>query len=86
MPDLPKRIVGGPVAVPHHMGDHRRAVIGNDDDVEPVSEREMRDLRRSEREADIVCPLSLEEPAATRRPCGAIVTIPRHIGRRRVTR
>ena len=47
-------IVGRAVAVPHHMRDHRRAMIGNDDDVEPVVEGEMRNLRRSREGADIV--------------------------------
>ena len=46
MPDLPERIVGGAVAVPDHMGDDRRAMVGNDDDLEAVLKREMRDLRR----------------------------------------
>ncbi len=38
------RLVGGPDLVPHHVGDDRDAVIGNDDDFEPVREREVRDV------------------------------------------
>ena len=41
---LAERIVGRAVAVPDHVGDDRRAVIGNDDDVEAVVEREGADL------------------------------------------
>ena len=42
---LARRLVGGADAIPEHMRDDRRAVIGNDDDLEPVGEREVRDVR-----------------------------------------
>ena len=38
---LALRIVGRAVAVPHHVGDHRRAVIGDDDDGQAVGELEV---------------------------------------------
>jgi len=41
MPDFP---VGGADAIPDHVGDHRRAVIGDHHDVEAVGEGEMGDL------------------------------------------
>jgi hypothetical protein len=40
------RIVSRAVAVPDHMGDDRRAMIGNDHDVEAVGQGEIRDQRR----------------------------------------
>ena len=43
-PRLARRLVGGADLVPQHVGDHRRAVIGNDDDLETVREREVGDL------------------------------------------
>ena len=48
----------------------------------PLSSVKCATCAEAERGADIVCPLSLENPAANAPPCGAIVTIPRHIGRR----
>ena len=45
---LARRIVGRAVAIPDHMGDDRRAMVGNDDDVEAVGEGEMRDLGGAE--------------------------------------
>ena len=42
---LAHRIVRRAVAVPDHMGDDRRAMVGNDDDLEAVFESEMGDLR-----------------------------------------
>ena len=42
---LARRIVGGAVAIPDHMRDDRRAVVGNDDDLEAVFQSEMGDLR-----------------------------------------
>jgi hypothetical protein len=38
------RFVGGANPVPDHVGDDGRAVVGDDDDFEPVSEREMGDV------------------------------------------
>src|SRR5262245_862488 len=43
-PRLARRRVGGADLVPDHMGDHRRAVVGNDDDFETVRQREIADL------------------------------------------
>ena len=42
---LAGRIVGGAVAVPDHVGDDRRAMVGDDHDLEAVLQREMGDLR-----------------------------------------
>ena len=42
---LALRIVGGAVAVPHHMGDDRRAMVGDDDEFKAVVERHMGDGR-----------------------------------------
>ena len=44
-PGLARRLVGGADAIPEHVRHDRRAVIGNDDDIESVREREMRDVR-----------------------------------------
>ncbi len=41
MPDLPERIVGRAVAVPHHVGDDGRAMVGNDDHLQAVAEAEI---------------------------------------------
>ena len=43
-PDLPGVFVGGADAVPDHVGDDRRAVVGDHHDFEPVRERELGDL------------------------------------------
>ena len=40
---LALRIVGRAVAIPHHVGDHRRAVVGNDDHGQAVVEPEIDD-------------------------------------------
>ena len=42
---LAERIVGRAVAVPDHVGDDRRAMVGDDHDLEAVLEGEMGDLR-----------------------------------------
>jgi hypothetical protein len=39
-----RRLVGGADLVPDHVGDNRRAVIGNDDQLQSVREREVGDL------------------------------------------
>ena len=39
-----RRLVGGADLVPDHVGDDRRAVVGNDDQLEPVRQREVGDL------------------------------------------
>ncbi len=44
-PRLARRLVGGANLVPDHVRHHRRAVIGNDDDLETVRQREVGDLR-----------------------------------------
>ena len=44
-PGLAGGLVGGADLVPDHVGDDRRAVVGNDHDFEAVGEREMRDRR-----------------------------------------
>ena len=58
-PRLARRLVGGADLVPDHVGDHRRAVVGNDDQLQAVRQREVGDLgarrlgrkrRRRERE------------------------------------
>ncbi len=49
MPDLPERIVGRAVAIPHHMGDDRRAAIGDDDHGQAVVEAEIDDARAGRR-------------------------------------
>ena len=41
---LARRLVRGADLVPDHVGDDRRAMIGNDHDLEPVGEREMRNV------------------------------------------
>ena len=41
---LAGRLVGGADLVPDHVGDHRRAVVGNDHQLEAVGEREVGDL------------------------------------------
>ena len=38
------RIICRAIAIPHHMRDNRCAVIGNNDDFEPVMERNMGDI------------------------------------------
>ena len=43
-PGLARRLVGGADLVPDHVGDDRRAVVGDDDDFEPVGEGEVRDV------------------------------------------
>ena len=43
---LARRIVGGAVSVPDHMGDDRRAVVRNDHNLEAVLQGKMGDLRR----------------------------------------
>ena len=43
-PGFARRLVGGADLVPDHVGDDRRAMVGNDDDFKTVAEREMRDL------------------------------------------
>ena len=43
-PRLARGLVGRADLVPEHVGDDRRAVIGNDHDLEAVREREMGDL------------------------------------------
>jgi hypothetical protein len=42
---LARRIVGRAVAVPHHMGDDGRPMVGDDDDGEAVGEPELGDAR-----------------------------------------
>ena len=39
-----RRLVGGADPIPDHVGDDRRAVVGDDHDFEAVGEREMRDI------------------------------------------
>ena len=75
-----RRIVGRAVAVPDHVGDDRRAMIGNDHDVEAVGQGEIRDLRRGRREDVIAVRSKLASPP-DRPQCGAIMTVPRHIDR-----
>ena len=43
-PRFARRLVGGADLVPDHVGNHRRAVIGNDDQLEAVGQREVGDL------------------------------------------
>jgi hypothetical protein len=43
---LARLFVGRTDLVPHHVGDDRRAPVGNDDDLKPVVEGEVLDLRR----------------------------------------
>ena len=40
-PRFARRLVGGADFVPDHMGDDRRAVVGDDDDFKPVRQREI---------------------------------------------
>ena len=40
---LARRLVGGADLVPDHVGDHRRAVVGNDDQLQSVRQREVGD-------------------------------------------
>ena len=42
MPDLPGGSSAAPALVPDHVGDDRRAVVGDHDDLEAVGEREGR--------------------------------------------
>ena len=44
-PGLARSLVGGADAIPEHVRHNGRAVIGNDDDLEPIGELEMRDGR-----------------------------------------
>ena len=39
------RLVGGSDLVPHHLRDHRRAPVGDDDDLHAVRKRRMSDIR-----------------------------------------
>ncbi len=64
---LAHRIVGRAVAVPHHVGHHRRAAIGNDDDLKTVGKREIRDLRRRGRRRRHLIPIRFREAPASRR-------------------
>ena len=41
MPDEPARLVGGADLVPDHLGHHRSAMVGNDQDLQAVAEREL---------------------------------------------
>ena len=44
-PGFARRLVGGADLVPDHMGDDRRSVVGNDHQLEPVRQGELRDFR-----------------------------------------
>ena len=43
-PRLARRLVGGADFVPDHVGDDRRAVVGNDDEFQTVRQREVGDI------------------------------------------
>ena len=78
---LAGRIVRGAVAVPDHVGDDRRAVVGNDDDIEAIVEGETRDMRRGRRGSRHRDPFRLDKARREGPAAPPIVTISRHIGR-----
>ena len=81
-----RRIVGRAVAVPDHVGDDRRAMIGNDDDVEAVRKREIRHLRRGRSGRRHRGPIEVGGRRRDRPQGGAIMTVERHIRRRAASR
>jgi hypothetical protein len=62
-----RRIVGRAVAVPDHMGNDRRAMIGNDHDVEAVGQGEIHDVRRERSGRRHRGPIEVGEPFVTGR-------------------
>ena len=62
-----RRIVGRAVAVPDHVGDDGRAMIGNDHDVEAVGQGEIHDMRRGRSGRRHRGPIEAGEPRPTGR-------------------
>ena len=56
-----------PVAVPDHVGDDRRAAVGNDDDLEPVISVKCATCAEAAEGEPTSLSVSLENPAAMRR-------------------